>query len=103
MRRDILITEKRNRTLDIFFRGIRGEDLSPAKLAADYGVSTKSVTRNLNEIKDFLSENRELAGHTELVYSYTSKAYRLFFDEFLSDKELFAVAKVIIGSKRKRL
>lgn len=91
--------EKKYRTLEIFFRGIRGEDLSPAKLAAEYNVSTKSITRYINEIKNFLAENRELVGHTELEYSYTSKAYRLLFDEFLSDKELFAVAKVMIGSR----
>ena len=94
-----MTSEKKNRTLEIFFRGIRGEDLSPAKLAADYGVSKKSITRYMNEIKDFLADNRELVGHTELEYSYTTKAYRLFFDEFLSDQELFALAKVLIGSR----
>lgn len=91
--------EKKNRTLEIFFRGIRGEDLSPAKLAESYGVSTKSVTRSFNDIKNFLAENRELVGHTELAYSNASKTYHLYFDEFLTDKELFAVAKVIIGSR----
>ena len=91
--------EKKNRTLEIFFRAIRGEDISPVKLAEIYGVSTKSITRNINEIKNFLAESRELVGHAELEYSYASKAYRLFFDEFLSDKEVFAVAKVIIGSR----
>ena len=42
--------DKKNRTLEIFFRAMRGEDLSPAKLAESYGVSTKSVTRSINEI-----------------------------------------------------
>lgn len=92
-------TEKKNRTLEIFFRAMRGEDLSPAKLAADYQVSAKSITRDLNDIKNFLAESRELVGHTELVYSHTSKAYRLCFDDLFSDKELFAIAKVIIGSR----
>ena len=91
--------EKKYRTLEIFFRGIRGEDLSPVKLAAEYGVSSKTITRNINEIKDFLAESRDLVGHAELEYSYASKAYRLVFDEFLSDKELFAIAKVIIGTR----
>ena len=57
-----MVSEKRNRTLEIFFRGMRGEDISPTKLADEYGVSTKSITRNINEIKDFLDENRELVG-----------------------------------------
>ena len=91
--------EKRNRTLELFFRAMRGEDLSPAKLAVEYGVSRKSITRSLNEVKDFLSEGRELVGYSELVYSHADKAYRLLFDEFFSDKELFAIAKVLIGSR----
>jgi len=90
---------KENRTLEIFFRAMRGEDLSPAKLAESYGVSTKSITRSINEIKDFLAENRELVGYANFVYSNANKAYRLFFDDFFSDKELFAIAKVIIGSR----
>ena len=91
--------EKKSRTLEIFFRAMRGEDLSPAKLADSYGVSTKSITRSINDIKDFLAENRELVGHAELIYSYANKAYHLLFDDFFSDKELFAIAKVIIGSR----
>jgi len=91
--------DRKSRTLEIFFRAMRGEDLSPTKLADEYGVSTKSITRYINEIKDFLAESRDVVGHAELVYSYTNKAYRLFFDEFLSDKELFAIAKVLIGSR----
>jgi len=92
-------TEKKSRTLEIFFRFMRGEDISPVKLAESYGVSTKSVTRYINEVKSFLAENRELVGHAELVYSYMDKSYRLVLDEFFSDKELFAIAKVIIGSR----
>ncbi len=94
-----MASEKRNRTLEIFFRGIRGEDLSPSKLADEYEVSAKSITRNINEIKDFLAEKRELVGQAELEYVHGRKAYRLYLDEFLSDKELFAIAKVIIGSR----
>ena len=94
-----MATGKKNRTLEIFFRGIRGEDLSPARLAADFGVSTKSISRNMSEIKEFLAEHRELVGHSEMIYSNKNKVYRLCIDEFLSDKELFAIAKVIIGSR----
>ena len=92
-------TEKKNRALGIFFRFMRGEDISPSKLADSCGVSTKSITRYINEIKNFLAENRELVGHAELVYCYMSKSYHLILDEFLSDKELFGIAKVIIGSR----
>lgn len=90
---------KQERVLEIFFRGLRGEDLSVQKLAEEYGVSNKSVTRVINDLKVFLSEHRELVGDTELQYSYRDKCYRLYMDEFLSDKELFALVEVIIGAR----
>lgn len=90
---------KQQRVLEIFFRGLRGEDLSVQALANEYGVSTKSITRSINELKDFLSDRRELVGNTNLQYSYSDKCHRLYMDEFLSSKELFAVAEVLIGAR----
>ncbi len=90
---------KQQRILEIFFRGLRGEDLSVQALANEYGVSAKSITRSMNELKDFLCDHRELVGNTNLQYSYSDKCYRLYMDEFLSSKELFAVAEVLIGAR----
>ena len=89
--------EKQERLLEIFFRGLHGEDISVRGLANEYGVSTKSITRNLNDLKNFLAEHRELVGHTELEYSHQDKCYRLYMDEFLTNKELFTLVKVLIG------
>ena len=90
---------KQERLLEIFFRGLRGEDLSVQRLADEYEVSTKSITRNLNDLKAFLSEHRELVGNTELQYSHQAKSYRLHMDEFLTNKELFALVEVMIGAR----
>ncbi len=90
---------KQYRILEIFFRALRGEDISVSKLADEYGVSTKSVSRNIADLKAFLSDNRELVGNTELEYSHKNKCYHLFMDEFLSNKELFALVEVIIGAR----
>lgn len=90
---------KQYRILEIFFRGLRGEDISVQRLADEYGVSTKSISRNINELKNFLADNRELVGNTELQYSYSDKCYRLYMDEFLSSKELFALLEVMIGAR----
>ena len=90
---------RRDRVLEIFFRGLRGEDLCVQKLADEYEVSTKSITRSLNDLKAFLADHRELVGHTELQYSHRDKCYRLYMDEFLSSKELFAVVEVLIGAR----
>ena len=91
--------DKQDRTLEIFFRGIRGEDISIRKLADEYGVSTKSITRSVNDIKAFLADRRDLVGNTELEYSYQQKVYRLRMDEFLTNTELFSLIEVLIGSR----
>lgn len=44
-----------------------------------------------------MAEHRELVGHTELEYSHQDKCYRLYMDEFLTNKELFTLVKVLIG------
>lgn len=90
---------KQYRVLEIFFRALRGEDISVQKLADEYGVSTKSISRNIADLKAFLADNRELVGNTELEYSHKDKCYRLFMDEFLSSKELFALVEVMIGAR----
>jgi len=90
---------KKERLLELFFRGMRGEDLSVKKLADEYGVSTKSITRTINDLKAFLADHGELMGYAELRYSYQDKCYRLHMEEFLSNKELFALTKVLIGAR----
>lgn len=90
---------KQDRVLEIFFRGMRGEDISVQTLANEYGVSTKSISRNINDLKAFLADHRDLVGNTELQYSHQDKCYRLYMDEFLSSKELFALIEVMIGAR----
>lgn len=90
---------KKNRLLEIFFRAMRGESISVKRMADEYGVSGKSISRDLAEIKNFLCESRELTGSTELIYSPGSKSYYLELDNFLVSKELIAVIKVLIGSR----
>lgn len=90
---------KNNRTLEIFFRALRGEAISLKKLAEEYKVSTKSISRDISEIQEFLSEHRELMQNAELNYSYKEKSYILNSDEFLKNKELFALVKVVLGSR----
>lgn len=90
---------KLDRVLELFFRGLRGEDLSVQNLATEYGVSTKSISRSINDLKAFLADHRQLVGQAELEYSYRDKCYRLIMPEFLSSKELFALVEVLIGSR----
>lgn len=92
-------SDKNIRLLEIFFRALHGEDISVRKLAEEYGVSTKSIGRNISSLQNFLSEHRELMRNAELIYSYREKAYILNSDEFLKNNELFTLVKIIIGSR----
>lgn len=90
---------KVDRILEVFYRAMKGEALSAAGLAQEYGVSTRSITRDLNNLKNFLAEHRESLGNGELVYSSSDHCYRLELDNFLTNKELLAMTKVLIGAK----
>lgn len=90
---------KKNRILEIFFRMMKGENISIKGLADEYGVSNKSISRDVGDIKIFLSENRDVVGNVELKYSTSTKGYHLEFDNFLLSKELIAIIKVLIGSR----
>lgn len=90
---------KVDRLLEIFYRAIKGEDLSINKLAVEYGVSTKSISRDIAAIKNFLCESRDLVGNTELEYEASSKTYRLELDGMLLSKELIALIKMLVGGR----
>ena len=62
---------KKNRLLELFYRAVKGENLSVKKLADEYGVSTKSISRDISEIKNFLCDSRDLVGNTELNLHYS--------------------------------
>lgn len=93
------LTQKKSRLLDIFYRLIKGESISVRKMAGEHGVSTKSIHRDISEIRNFLSSSRELTGSTEIRYSAASKTYYMEFDNFLLSKELAVIVKVLIGCR----
>ena len=95
----IILDSKIERTLSIFFRGLRGENLSVKKLSDEFEVSTRSVARSITDLKAFLADHRELVGNTELRYSSQDRCYHLYMDEFLSSKELIALLEVLIGTR----
>lgn len=95
----MMSNSKYERLLEIFFRGIRGEDLRVNELAHDFGVSSKSITRSINDLRAFLADRRELVGNSQIIYNRQRKCYRLDMDEFLTNKELFCAVEVLIGSR----
>ena len=90
---------KSERVMELFYRAIKGESLSVKKLSEEYHVSSRSITRDINEIKTFLAEHIDTLGYADLEYSSSTHTYSLKMDMFLSNKELLAITKVLIGSR----
>ena len=87
------------RILEIFYRLMHGELLKNRDIAQRYGVSSRTVSRDIGRIQNFLSEHRELMQNAEIVYSHKQKGYILKSYEFLKNSELFALVKIILGSR----
>ena len=88
-----------DRILEIFFRLLHGERVTNKEFADKYEVSGKSISRDIGVINNFLSEHREIIPDAEVIYSHKERAYILKSEEFLKNKDLFALVKVIIGSR----
>jgi len=90
---------KTDRVLELFFRALKGEFLSAKSLAEQYGVSARSISRDITTLKMFLADHRDTLGNAELVYSSSNHCYHLETEHFISNKELLAVTKVLIGCR----
>lgn len=68
---------KADRVLKLLFRALKGESLSVAALADESNVSTRSITRDINDLKAFLADYRDILGNAELKYSASDHCYTL--------------------------
>lgn len=91
--------QKTDRVLELFFRALKGEFLSAKELATQYNVSARSISRDITALKMFLADHRDTLGNAELVYSSSNHCYHLETEHFISNKELLAVTKVLIGCR----
>ena len=99
MNKDVSKDYKAERILKLLFRALKGESLSVSALANESNISTRSITRDINDLKAFLADNREVLGNAELKYSSNNHCYTLEMDNLFTNKELFALSKVLIGSR----
>jgi len=90
---------KVDRVMELLFRAMKGESLSAQKLADEYNVSTRSITRDINNLRMFLSDHADIIGVDDLTYSSENHCYTLAPDNLLTNKELLSVTKVLIDSR----
>lgn len=90
---------KSERILDIFFRSLKGESISVKKLADEFHTSTRSISRDITCINNYMSDHNDTVGFASLVYNSKNKTYDLQMDEFISGKELLSLTKAMIATR----
>lgn len=91
---------KGQRLLGIFDRLSRGELISKEVLAREYGVTEKSIQRDIDDIRSYLAGDRD-EGAADICYDRQAKGYRLVEQESrcLTRKEILAMAKILLESR----
>ena len=91
---------KGQRLLGIYHRLSRGELISKEVLAREYGVTEKSIQRDIDDIRSYLAGDRD-EGAADICYDRQAKGYRLVEQESrcLNRKEILAMAKILLESR----
>lgn len=92
---------KSARLLTIYSRLVNGETLSRPQLAQDYNVSLRSIQRDIELLRCFLSEQN---APQEITYGKKQGGYRLVFkqERGLTNDEILAVCKILLESRSLR-
>lgn len=95
-------TRKHDRVLELYSRLLTGEVLHKDKLALEYGVTTRSIQRDIDSIRDFCSNQATKHGETaDVIYDRTIGGFRLVNSRTvtLTNAELFAVSKILLENR----
>ena len=91
---------KGQRLLGIYHRLSQGELISKEVLAREYGVTEKSIQRDIDDIRSYLAGDKD-EGAADICYDRQAKGYRLEEEESrcLTRKEILAMAKILLESR----
>ena len=92
----------KERLLDIYARLEEGRGISKKREAERYGVSPRSLQRDLDTIRAFIAgRNAEQGLDQQVLYDRSSKAYRLVPPQrrLLDNEEVFGVLKILLESR----
>ena len=89
------------RLLEMYERLSHGEVVSKKDLADTYGVTVKTIQRDIDELRAYLAEKSLQGDHGIIEYSPAKKGYRLVRStyEHLNHKEILALAKILLESR----
>ena len=92
---------KSARLLDLYARFISGQTLNKQDLASEYGVTTRSIQRDMESLRCFLMEK---GLSQEIIYDRRHGGYRMVSSvpSGLTNSEILAVCKILLESRSMR-
>ena len=95
---DTGVAGKQTRLLSLQQELLAGRVINKKEYAARFGVTEKSIQRDLDDLKAFFAEGRD---GREVVYDPQMKGYRLTRQEptSLTNGEVLAVCKILLESR----
>lgn len=92
---------KKERLLDLYTRLLRGEVLQKEKEASHYGVTERSIQRDLHDIIAFCKHQKEHEHYMGLRYNRKKCSFQLEVESesCFTSEEILALCKVLLGSK----
>lgn len=101
IRRMKIDNNKSFRLLHLFEKLNRGEIVNKKDFAASFGISEKSVQRDIEDLRAYLAECYESGDDVTVEYDAGRGGYRLIKAEreFFTNQEILALAKVLLESR----
>lgn len=92
---------KGQRMLAMYDRLLRGELLNKKHLSEEYGVTEKSIQRDMDDLRNYLSEMQTKGGHAEILYDRKKNGYELVRSsyDYLDKKEILVLSKILLESR----
>ena len=93
---------KSSRVLEIYQQFVAGKIVSKRDLAERYGVNDRSIQRDIDTIRDFLSEQATQKGVIQTIeYDTKEKGFKLVTQDIsgLSPGEMLAACKILVESR----
>nr|MCR4744016.1 WYL domain-containing protein [Lachnospiraceae bacterium] len=93
---------KNSRTLDMYVRLCEGKSINKREEAKRFGVDERSIQRDIDDIRAFLSERAEKSGDARTIkYDRTKEGFVMMGSEeaLLTNDEILAVSEILLESR----
>ena len=89
------------RLLDLYDRFNKGAILTKAELAKLYKVGEKTIQRDIDDLRAYLSESSMYSGNVSIDYDPKRRGYVLVHSQYehLNNQEVLGIAKVLLESR----